>query len=310
MGKPADAICARNSMTTELKGNICLDEPLAHYTTWRVGGRAQRLYKPAHVDDLVVFMKTLALNEPLLWLGLGSNSLIRDAGVPGTVILTQGCLNGLALVGDALIRVEAGVSCAKMARFSARNGLTGGEFRAGIPGTMGGALRMNAGCFQGETWDAVVEVETITRAGEIRKRRPEEFEIGYRHVSGLNDEWFIAATCRLTPGDSATSLACIKTLLDRRAATQPTSEYNCGSVFRNPPNDHAARLIESCGLKGYTVGGAVVSVKHANFIINHEGRASAQDIEGLIHIVHGIVQERTGVNLTCEVHFLGEKAYA
>src|SRR3990167_7315395 len=116
MGKPADAICARNSMTTELKGNICLDEPLAHYTTWRVGGRAQRLYKPAHVDDLVVFIKTLALNEPLLWLGLGSNSLIRDAGVPGTVILTQGCLNGLALVGDALIRVEAGVSCAKMAR--------------------------------------------------------------------------------------------------------------------------------------------------------------------------------------------------
>ena len=245
-----------------------LNEPLSGYTTWRIGGPAERLYKPAGVADLTLFLKQCDAQEPLMWLGLGSNSLVRDLGVSGTVILTQGCLNGLELVGDDLIRVEAGVSCAKMARFSARLGLHGGEFWAGIPGTMGGALRMNAGCFQGETWDRVVEVETITRTGEIRRRAPSEFEIAYRSVIGLEpDEWFIAATCRLAFGAKEIALQRIKTLLTQRANTQPTSEYNCGSVFRNPPGDHAARLIESCGLKGFLYGGAKVSEKHATLLL-------------------------------------------
>ncbi len=297
-------------MIAGVRGTLHVNEPLARYTTWRIGGLAERLYQPAGVDDLAIFLQHCPLDEPLLWLGLGSNSLIRDGGVSGTVILTQGCLNELGLVSDALVRVEAGVSCAKMARFTARNGLVGGEFWAGIPGTMGGALRMNAGCFDGETWDSVIEVETMTREGVIRRRSPAEFEIAYRHVAGLGEEWFIAATCRLTPGDKTASLACIKTLLDHRAATQPTSEYNCGSVFRNPPNDYAARLIESCGLKGYALGGAVVSQKHANFIINQEGRASSSDIEGLIHTVHETVLAQTGVDLIREVHFLGENTHA
>ena len=285
-----------------------LNEPLSGYTTWRIGGPADSLYKPAGVADLALFLKQCDAKEPLMWLGLGSNSLVRDQGVSGTVILTQGCLNGLELVGDDLIRVEAGVSCAKMARFSARLGLHGGEFWAGIPGTMGGALRMNAGCFQGETWDTVVEVETITRTGEIRRRTPAEFAIAYRSVVGLEpDEWFIAATCRLVFGEKEIALQRIKTLLAQRTTTQPTSEYNCGSVFRNPPGDHAARLIESCGLKGFLYGGAKVSEKHANFIINHEGRASAQDIEGLILHVHAEILKQTGIDLIREVHILGGK---
>lgn len=294
-------------MTTPLgiQGQWLLNESLADYTTWRVGGPARFLFKPAGIQDLVHFFKTHPSTDPLLWLGLGSNSLIRDSGFEGTVILTQGALNGLELIGDDLIRVEAGVSCAKMARFSARNGSAGGEFWAGIPGTMGGALRMNAGCFQGETWNFVVEVETITRTGEIRRRKPSDFNIAYRHVDGLADEWFVAATCQLRPGDKATSLAMIKALLDRRAETQPTSEYNCGSVFRNPPDDHAARLIESCGLKGYVKGGASVSGKHANFIINQDGKASSDDIEGLIAHVHQTVLEQTGIHLIREVHILG-----
>jgi UDP-N-acetylmuramate dehydrogenase len=304
-----DAINAREGMTQALRGTLHLKESLAHYTTWRVGGLAEKLYQPAGLDDLSQFLRQCPAEEPLLWLGLGSNSLIRDGGVQGTVIVTQGALNELALVGDSLIRVEAGVSCAKMARFAARNGLTGGEFWAGIPGTMGGALRMNAGCFRGETWDSVVEVETMTRDGVIHHRKPSEFNIAYRHVSGLGEEWFVAATCRLTPGDKAASLDCIKTLLERRAQTQPTSEYNCGSVFRNPPNDYAARLIESCGLKGFAVGGAVVSPKHANFIINHEGRATSNDIEALIQVVHDTCYEKTGIDLIREVHFIGEKAH-
>ncbi len=296
-------------MTKKLSsdGMQLLKEPLSAYTTWRIGGPAKRLYKPANLADLAVFLAACPADEPLTWLGLGSNSLVRDGGFSGTVILTQGCLNGLDLIADDLIRVEAGVSCAKMARFTARENLHGGEFWAGIPGTMGGALRMNAGCFQGETWDSVIEVETMTRTGDVRRRKPKEFEIAYRTVKGLEpDEWFVAATCRLTPGDKQVALGRIKTLLERRALTQPTSEYNCGSVFRNPPDDHAARLIESCDLKGFMIGGAKVSQKHANFIINHEGRASAADIEALISHVHKTILDKTGIDLIREVHILGE----
>ncbi len=288
-------------------GQLILNEPLADYTTWRVGGIAKALYKPTSIADLSFFLKQLDVNEPLVWLGLGSNSLIKDVGFSGTVVLTQGCLNGLDLIGDDLIRVEAGVSCAKMARFCARNNLVGGEFWAGIPGTMGGALRMNAGCFNGETWQSVVEVETMTRTGEIRRRQPSEFDVSYRHVSGLNDEWFVAATCRLAPGEKDKSLQLIKELLEHRAATQPTSEYNCGSVFRNPPQNYAAKLIESCGLKGKRLGGAVVSEKHANFIINYKGTASANDIESLIQFVQKTVHEKTAIELIREVHIIGDK---
>jgi len=292
---------------TKKPGLLLLKEKLSSYTTWRIGGCAGQLYKPAGIEDLARFLKQSPESEPVTWLGLGSNSLIRDGGVRGTVILTQGALNGLELLGDNLVRTEAGVSCAQMARFTARQGLFGGEFWAGIPGTMGGALRMNAGCFHGETWNSVVEVETMTKNGEVRTRSPEEFEIAYRSVKGLEDnEWFIAATCKFEPGQKDVSLAKIKTLLERRAQTQPTSDYNCGSVFRNPAGDHAARLIESCGLKGFLLGGAMVSTKHANFIINHEGKASAKDIEALISHVHKTVLDKTGIDLIREVHILGE----
>lgn len=289
------------------KGELLLNQSLADHTTWRVGGQAKALYKPADVADLAVFLSSLPAHEPLMWLGLGSNSLIRDTGFSGTVILTQGSLDGITLLGDGLVHVEAGVSCAKMARFCARNSLSGGEFWAGIPGTMGGALRMNAGCFNGETWKYVTEVETITRSGERRKRKPSEFEVSYRHVSGLTDEWFTSATCKLVAGDKDNSFEIIKELLARRAATQPTGEFNCGSVFRNPPNDYAARLIETCGLKGMRIGGAVVSEKHANFIINHEGQASASDIESLIQLVQHTVRERTAIELCREVHIIGDE---
>ncbi|HAT6936973.1 TPA: UDP-N-acetylmuramate dehydrogenase [Legionella pneumophila] len=295
-----------SSLVTECQGTLLFNEPLAEYTTWRVGGPAARLYKPANTADLALFLSRLPSDEPLLWLGLGSNSLIRDGGFSGTVILTQGCLKEMTLLSDNCIRVEAGVSCASMARFSARNNLSGGEFWAGIPGTMGGALRMNAGCHGGETWQSVIEVQTINRRGEIRTRKPDEFEVAYRHVAGLGDEWFISATLQLTPGNKETSLQLIKDLLAHRANTQPTNEYNCGSVFRNPPGDFAARLIESCGLKGVSIGGAVVSEKHANFIINHQGTATAANIEALIHLVQTKVREQTSIELMREVHIIGD----
>lgn len=292
----------------KLRGLLLQDEPLAHYTTWRVGGPARLLYKPKDVDDLSVFLQACPANEPIVWLGLGSNSLIKDQGFSGIVIVTQGCLSGMKQISDDLVRVEAGVSCAKMARFCTRKFLTGGEFWAGIPGTMGGALRMNAGCFNKETWEVVVEVETINRSGERRIRKPDEFQIAYRNVTGLApSEWFVAATCRLVPGDQAHSAEMIKELLARRAATQPINEYNCGSVFRNPPNQFAAQLIESCGLKGHKIGEAMVSTKHANFIINHEGKATAKNIEDLIAFVQKTVYSQKGIKLIQEVHVIGEQ---
>ncbi len=288
-------------------GQLLQNAPLAAYTTWRVGGCATTLYKPHDIADVKAFLKSLPVDEPIYWLGLGSNALIRDKGIKGTVIVTQNCLKELSLIAPNLVYVEAGVSCATMARFCARQHLAGAEFWAGIPGTMGGALRMNAGCFNDETWNYVVEVQTIDRQGITRTRPKAAFEIGYREVNGLDaDEWFVAATCCLPFGDKPTSLAKIKQLLAHRAATQPTSQHNCGSVFRNPPNQFAAKLIESCGLKGRRLGGAFVSDKHANFIIN-EGEASALDIENLIYLVKDEVKRQTQVDLTHEVHMLGEK---
>ncbi len=287
-------------------GQLLLNEPLAHYTTWRVGGIATSLYKPSSIQDLTRFLRLLPATEPLLWLGLGSNSLIRDKGFAGTVILTQNCLKNVELLESERVRVEAGVSCATMARFCARNHLAGAEFWAGIPGTMGGALRMNAGCFGSETWESVIEVETMARDGSVRKRNPQEFDISYRHVEGLENEWFVAATCQLRPGNKEQSLQLIKELLAHRAETQPTSEYNCGSVFRNPPGNFAAKLIEGCGLKGKQCGGAQVSQKHANFIINHQGSASARDIETLIELVRTTVQSQTSIELVREVHIIGD----
>ena len=291
-----------------LRGELRFDEPLANHTSWRVGGPARRLYRPADAQDLAVFLSQLDLAEPLLWLGLGSNLLVDDAGFAGTVIQTQGCLTALERRGETSIYAEAGASSAKVARFAARHDLIGVEFLAGIPGTMGGALAMNAGAWGGETWRHVARVRTIDRTGCIRERGPEEFATGYREVRGPAGEWFLDVELRLSHGDGAASLERIRELLDRRAATQPTGLPSCGSVFRNPPGDYAARLIESEGLKGFRIGGAQVSPKHANFIIN-TGVATAADIAGLINHVQDAVERRTGIRLVPEVrHVAGESS--
>lgn len=288
-----------------LRGERRLNEPLARYTTWRVGGSARQCYRPADSADLCLFLATLPPDEPLLWLGLGSNLLIRDGGFNGTVILTQGRLDEMALVSGSELRVEAGVSCARVARFAARQGLCGVEFLTGIPGTFGGALAMNAGAFGGETWQRVVAVETVDRSGQLHRRAPDEFQVAYRHVQRPEEEWFLAATLRLEPGDVNESQQRIRTLLERRNSSQPIGQPSCGSVFRNPPGDHAARLIEASGLKGAVIGGAQVSEKHANFIINR-GDATAADIEAMIQHVQRQVQADSGVELVTEVHIVGE----
>lgn len=283
-----------------------IDEPMASHCSWRAGGPARRLYRPADSADLVAFLKQLPDDEPLLWVGLGSNLLVRDGGFPGTVVLTSGRLAELTF-SDGELRAEAGASCAKVARECARAGMVGLEFFAGIPGTVGGALAMNAGAFGGETWAHVLRVETVDRHGEVRVRNPEEFSVNYREVRGRPGEWFLAARLRLQPGDSESAQQRIRSLLERRAATQPTREPSCGSTFRNPPSDHAARLIEAAGLKGLCIGQACVSEKHSNFIINRGG-ATAADIEALIGTVRERVEQDSGIRLQTEVHIVGDAA--
>jgi len=291
----------------QLRGELLHDVPMRRHTSWRAGGNAERAYRPADLADLQVFLATLPADEPLYPVGLGSNLLVRDGGLRGTVLLMHGALSELRLAAPEEIYAEAGVAGAKLARFAAQQGLCGAEFFAGIPGTLGGMLAMNAGCYGSETWGKVVLVQTINRRGELRWRTAADYEIGYRHVQLLQpaEEWFVAAYLRFQSGDSDAARQAIKALLDKRMASQPLQLPNSGSVFRNPPGDHAARLIEQCGLKGRRIGGAEVSHKHANFIVN-VGDASAADIEMMIREVQQIVAEKTGVQLQPEVRIIGD----
>ena len=282
-------------------------EPMARHVSWRAGGPADRFCAPSSVEELGPFLKSLPSAEPILFVGLGSNLLVRDGGFRGTVVLLHAPKKQPRLESGS-VYAEAGVASPKVARFAAREHLTGAEFLSGIPGTVGGALAMNAGCYGGETWDIVERAVTIDRRGELHARQKSEFEIGYRHCRGPGEEWFVGAYFRLQPGDGERSSARIKELLAKRMATQPLNLPNAGSVFRNPPGEHAARLIESCGLKGLARGGARVSEKHANFIVNPEGAASAADIEGLILRVKELVLQKTGVELVPEVRIVGEHA--
>ena len=311
-----------------LRGRLSLNESMSRHTSWRAGGAADRFYQPADLDDLRVYLCSLPADELLLAVGLGSNLLVRDGGIRGTVLSLHGALKELCIQGDGLIYAQAGVPGAKLARFAALHNLGGAEFFAGIPGTMGGMLAMNAGCYGGETWQHVVKVQVLTRSGQLIERMPQDYQIGYRSVKRIEDkgtriegvqngftqspmlkpeslEVFVGAWLSFEQGDGEISRRKIKELLARRIASQPLNFPNAGSVFRNPPGDHAARLIEQCGLKGAKIGGAQVSEKHANFIVN-SGKATAADIENMISMVREEVANQTGIELHTEVKIVGE----
>lgn len=286
------------------QGKLLLNEPLARYTSWRVGGKADRFYIPTGLEDLAAFLHGLNEDEPIYFIGLGSNLLVRDGGVRGTVVLMHNVLTDLRS-DEGMVYAEAGVTCAKLAKYAARQHRHGAEFMAGIPGTVGGALAMNAGCHGGETWDVVNKVMTIDQHGVICQRDKAEFTASYRHVEMPEKEWFLGAWFELAEGAASESEQKIKSLLAKRLATQPLNLPNAGSTFRNPPGDFAARLIEACGLKGYRIGDAQVSEKHANFIVNL-GKATAADIEQLIAHMRETVKHEQGVELQQEVRVIGE----
>jgi UDP-N-acetylmuramate dehydrogenase len=288
---------------------IIENEPMSTHTSWRTGGVARRYVKAGSLAALADFIKTVSPDEKLLWMGLGSNTLIRDGGFDGTVIATQGVMTQLELLDETTVYVGVGVTDAKLARFCVKHNLIGAGFFAGIPGLIGGALAMNAGAFGGETWPLVVEVETLNRKGEITRRDASEFKYSYRHVESPADEWFVSATLRLEKQydgqqDNNNTID-VKQLLAKRAASQPTGVASCGSVFRNPDGSYAAQLIEECGLKGKRIGGAVISEKHANFIINDDN-ATATDIESLIQLIQKVVLEKKGIALQQEVRIVGD----
>ncbi len=292
-----------------LRGTLRHDVDMRRHTSWRAGGRVERMYQPVDFDDLAAFLRALPTDEPLLAVGLGSNLLVRDGGLRGTVLLLHGALGELRMETDGLVYAQAGVPGAKLARFAALHDLSGAEFFAGIPGTVGGMLAMNAGCYGSETWDVTTRVQVITRKGEVLERTAQDYDIAYRHVAlrVRQEEWFVGAWFKFSAGDGEASREAIKTLLSKRIASQPLNLPNAGSVFSNPPGDYAARLIESCGLKGRQIGGAQVSEKHANFIVN-VGNATAADIENLINKVQMTVEEKTGISLHPEVRIVGETA--
>ncbi len=298
----------------DLRGDLRADEPMAKHLSWRAGGPARRLFAPADLEDLSVFLPQLPQEEPVLFVGLGSNLLVREGGWRGTVVLTYGAARAPRLE-EGLLYAEAGVACPKVARFAADHNLGSAEFLTGIPGTVGGALAMNAGCYGGETWDIVERVQTIDRRGQLRRRGKEEFEFAYRHcelksdVSSEGDEWFASAHFKLPDGDKEESRAIMKALLSKRRAAQPLQLPNAGSVFRNPAEGRtAARLIQASGLKTLARGGVRISEKHANFIVNPGGAGSAADIEWLILHVQEKVEEDTGVRLIPEVKIVGDPA--
>ena len=287
--------------------DVRVDEPLSQHTTWRVGGPADLFIYPRSKDELERAMH-IVRKHGLPWrvIGRGSNLLVRDGGIRGAVFKIGEGLDGLSIDGT---RVVAGGGCSliKLSRQTARQGLTGLEFAEGIPGTVGGAVCMNAGAHGSETSRVLTSAEVLLDSGERVVLSKEGLGFRYRtsvlqgKVKGIVTE----ATFQLAHGDPQKIAAEMARYRDRRKQTQPL-QYPCaGSVFRNPPGDHAGRLIEASGLKGYRVGDAEVSTQHANFIINR-GQATATDVLALIDHIVRTVEERFGVRLKTEVQVVGE----
>ena len=286
---------------------ILFDIPLRDLNSWRVGGVADQFYFCTDKEKLSYNLQKRNFKLPIMFIGLGSNTLFRDGGFRGTIIAMHKGLNHIKLE-DQLFYAESGVSCSKLAKYIARLGYANSAFLAGIPGTLGGALAMNAGCYGSETWDFVDKVLTIDQNGIEHLRKKEEFNIAYRHVENKKNpqEFFIAAWLEFQQGNKEKAELDIKKLLEKRKLTQPLNWPTAGSTFRNPDGHFAAKLIEESGLKGYQIGGAQVSEKHANFIIN-KGNACASDIENLITYIKAEVFKQTKIKLETEIRIIGEK---
>ena len=295
----------------EVRGKLLLNEPLGPYTWFRVGGAADALFIPADADDLAGFLKTLDPAVPVTVLGVGSNVIVRDGGVEGVVVRLAGRpWAQVAAEGDT-VRAGAGALDSMVAKASAKAGIAGLEFYAGIPGTIGGALTMNAGCYGAETKDVLVSAWGLDRRGERVDYALADFGYTYRHSEAPADIIWVEATYRGTPADPAEVLAKIDEITSRREQTQPIREKTGGSTFKNPPGHSSWKLVDEAGWRGKlfsaTGGGAKFSELHSNFMIN-PGEATAADIEGLGEAARADVLEKTGVQLEWEIRRIGRPA--
>ncbi|MGJ0534091.1 UDP-N-acetylmuramate dehydrogenase [Methylocystis sp.] len=289
----------------ELRGKISANEPLAPYTWFRVGGSAQILFMPADEADLAYFLARLPREISVTVVGLGSNLIVREGGVEGVVIRLSAKGFGEIVVEDgSRLRVGAAVPDVKAARAAAEAGIDGLAFYRGIPGAIGGALRMNAGAHGGETKDALIEARGVDRAGDVRVFGVADMGYAYRHCSAPDDVIFTQALYQGRPGDPATIIAEMERITAAREASQPIKEKTGGSTFKNPDGEKAWRLIDAAGCRGLIVGDAQVSEMHCNFLINR-GRASAADIEALGEEVRRRVRETSGVELHWEIKRIG-----
>ena len=290
-----------------LRGRLLPDHPLADLTWFRVGGPADVLFTPADEEDLAAALAALPAEVPVTVIGLGSNLIVRDGGVPGLVIRLGGKAFGSIHVEGETIRAGTAVPDMKLARAAAEAGLDGLAFYRGIPGSVGGALRMNAGAHGGETTDVLVEARAVDRKGALHVLSHAEMGFAYRHCAAPADLIFTQATYRGKPGDRASIEAEMDRVTAAREAAQPIRERTGGSTFKNPEGGKAWQLVDAAGCRGLTRGGAQVSEMHCNFLINRGG-ATAADIEGLGEEVRARVRETSGVELHWEIKRIGVPA--
>ncbi len=292
-----------------VRGKIEADVVLAPYTWFRVGGPAQALFQPADEADLADFLKACPSDIPVMAVGVGSNLIVRDGGIEGVIIrLTP---RGFGQVTTDGVRVVAGAACldAVVAKRAAEAGIAGLEFYRGVPGTIGGALRMNAGCYDSETKDVLIECVAYNRAGERIVLSNADMGFTYRHTIAANDLIFVSATFEGTPGDPAEILTRMDAITAQREASQPIRDKTGGSTFKNPNQEQSNcrkswQVIHDAGLRGYTIGGAQMSEKHCNFMINI-GTATAADLEALGDHVIATVKATQGVDLHWEIKRVG-----
>ena len=300
-----DIVTPLSAEMRDLRGRFAANQPLAPYTWFRVGGPAQALFSPADEDDLAYFLARLPCDIALTVIGLGSNLIVRDGGVPGVVVRLGGKAFGEIEILPGH-RLRAGAACpdVKVARAAAEAGIDGLAFFRGIPGSIGGALRMNAGAHGGETTDVLVEARGIDRGGHVRTFSHAQMGFSYRHCEAPDDVIFTSALFQGRPGDAGAVLAEMERITQAREATQPIREKTGGSTFANPKPQSAWKVIDAAGCRGLVMGDAQVSPMHCNFLINR-GAATAADIEGLGEEVRRRVREHSGVELRWEIRRIG-----
>lgn len=288
----------------QLRGRLLADEPLAPLTWFRVGGPAQVLFMPEDEADLAYLLANLATDIPVIVIGLGSNLIVRDGGVPGVVIRLGRGFNDVRIESGLRVRAGAAVPDVKVARTAQEAGIAGLAFMRGIPGAVGGALRMNGGAYGRETKDALVEARAVDRQGNVHVLSCADMHYKYRHCGAPEDYIFTSALFQGEPGDAAAIAAEMEKITESREATQPIKSRTGGSTFKNPPGRKAWELIDAAGCRGLVVGDAQVSELHCNFLINR-GSATAADIETLGETVRTRVKETSGVDLEWEIKRIG-----